>query len=166
MLRIKDLQRAITLNELAPSPYFSIIKVHLVDINVFAKFYEIPSLPFQDIEKPKCRTDWQTDGQRENSIPHPHVYNDLCAQQRLRSDWASAKSDQSLRCPHEETLGPLLPIECTAKALIRLGGCPGWSDWVDAQADLSLRCVHRSFCCFCHAQAHIRGVPMMIYSYI
>ena len=41
------------LTELAPSPYFSIINVHLVDINVFAKFYEIPSLPFQDIEKTK-----------------------------------------------------------------------------------------------------------------
>ena len=50
-----DLQRAITLKELAPSPYFSNINVHLVDINVFAKFYEIPSLPFQDIEKTKCR---------------------------------------------------------------------------------------------------------------
>ena len=30
--------------------------------------------------------------------------NDLCAQQRLRSAWASAQSDQSLRCPHEKTL--------------------------------------------------------------
>ena len=30
--------------------------------------------------------------------------NDLCTQQRLRSAWASAKSDQSLRCPHEERL--------------------------------------------------------------
>ena len=29
-----------------------------------------------------------------------------CAQRRLRSAWASAQSDQSLRCPHEETLGP------------------------------------------------------------
>ena len=40
-------------------------------INVFAKFYEIPSLPFQDIEKPKCRglTNAQMDGQCENSIP-------------------------------------------------------------------------------------------------
>ena len=38
-------QRAITVKELAPSPYFSIIIV----INVFAKSYEIPSLPFQDI---------------------------------------------------------------------------------------------------------------------
>ena len=51
----KELQRAITLKELARSPYISIINVHLVDINVFAKFYEIPSLPFQDIEKPKRR---------------------------------------------------------------------------------------------------------------
>ena len=32
----------------------SIVNVHLLDINVFAKFYVIPSLPFQDIEKPKC----------------------------------------------------------------------------------------------------------------
>ena len=48
----KELQRAITLKELNPSRYFSIINVHLVDINVFAKFYEIPSLPFEDIEKP------------------------------------------------------------------------------------------------------------------
>ena len=35
----------------------------------------------------------------------------------------------SLRCPHEESLGPLLPIESTAKTLIRLGGCPGWSEF-------------------------------------
>ena len=31
----------------------------------------------------------------------------LCAQQRLRSDWASAQSDQSLGWPHEEKLGSL-----------------------------------------------------------
>ena len=30
----------------------------------------------------------------------------LCAQRRLRSAWASAQSDQSLHCPHEEALGP------------------------------------------------------------
>ena len=30
----------------------------------------------------------------------------LCAQRRLRSVWASAQSDQSLRCPQEEALGP------------------------------------------------------------
>ena len=34
-------------------------------------------------------------------------------------------SDQSLHCPHEESLGPELPIECMAKTLIRLHGYPG-----------------------------------------
>ena len=43
------------------------------------------------------------------------------------SAWASAQSDQSLRCLHEESLGPWLPTERTAKTLIRLGGYPGWS---------------------------------------
>ena len=54
--------------------------------------------------------------------------NDLCAQRRLRSAWESAQSDQSLRCPHERILGPQLPIERTAQALIRLGGCLGCSE--------------------------------------
>ena len=58
----------------------------------------------------------------------------MCAQRRLRSAWASAQSDQSLRCPPEETLGPYLPIELTAKTLIR-------PDEADAQADLSLRSI-------------------------
>ena len=39
----------------------------------------------------------------------------MCAQQRLRSAWASAQSDQCLRCPHEETLGTELLTERTAK---------------------------------------------------
>ena len=58
---------------IGPGPYFSIINVHLVDINVLAKFYEIPSLPLQDIENPKRRgrTDGRTNGLRENSIPPP-----------------------------------------------------------------------------------------------
>ena len=40
----------------------------------------------------------------------------------------SEDSDQpghSLRCPHEETLSPQLPIERTAKTLIRQGRRPG-----------------------------------------
>ena len=32
--------------------------------------------------------------------------NGKCTRRILRSAWASAQSDQSLRCPHEETLGP------------------------------------------------------------
>ena len=58
--------------------------------------------------------------------------NGMCAQRRLRSAWASAQSDQasaqsdqSFRCPHEDGLGPYLPIERTSKTMIRLGGCPG-----------------------------------------
>ena len=39
----KELQMETTLTKMAPSPY-------LVDISAFAKFYEIPSLPFQDIK--------------------------------------------------------------------------------------------------------------------
>ena len=51
----KELQRAITLTKLAPGPYFSITNVQLVDINVFAKFDEIPSLLVEVIKKkPKC----------------------------------------------------------------------------------------------------------------
>ena len=52
---LRTLQRAITHSELAPISFYSNTNVHLVDINVFAKFDEIPSLPVQDIrEKPKC----------------------------------------------------------------------------------------------------------------
>ena len=51
----KELRRAITLTQLAPSPYFSIINAHLVDINMFTKSDEIPLLPVQVVkEKPKC----------------------------------------------------------------------------------------------------------------
>ena len=54
----------------------------------------------------------------------------------------------SLRCPHEESSGPYLPIEQTAKTLIRLGGCPGWSE-------SSLGAP--SFCWFCHVAAHFKA---------
>ena len=69
-----------------------------------------------------------------------------CAQRRLRSAWASAKSDQSLRCPHEESLGAQLPTERTAKTLIRLGGILGWSESsLDPQ----------SLCWFWHVVTHL-----------
>ena len=50
----------------------------------------------------------------------------LSTQRRLRSAWASAQSDLSLRCV--------------------LSGCPGWSE--------SSLGAH-SFCLFCHVAAHI-----------
>ena len=37
--------------ELAPSPYLAIINIHPVVTNVFAKFDEIPSLPFKLLKK-------------------------------------------------------------------------------------------------------------------
>ena len=37
-----------------------------------------------------------------------NVLSDICAQRRLKSACASAHSDQSLRCPHKETLHPWL----------------------------------------------------------
>ena len=54
--------------------------------------------------------------------------NDMWAQRRLRSAWSSDQFDQCLHCLQEESFGPYLSIECTAKALIRLDGCPGWSE--------------------------------------
>ena len=42
---------------------------------------------------------------------------------KIQMSLASAQTDQSLRCPHEDTLNPKLPIERTTKTLIRLGGC-------------------------------------------
>ena len=57
------------------------------------------------------------------------------AQRRLRSDCASAQSDQSLRCPHVETLHPWLSKMHPVKILIRLR---------NAKADVKLRWAHVS----------------------
>ena len=61
---------------------------------------------------------------------------------------------KSLRCPHEETLGPKLPIERTAKTLIRLGGSPGWSE-----SSLGAQ----SFCWFCHQAAHTSQISLFLW---
>ena len=50
----------------------------------------------------------------------------MCAQQRLRSTWASAQSNQSLRRPHDESWVISYPL-IAQRRLIRLGGCTGWS---------------------------------------
>ena len=44
------------------------------------------------------------------------------------------------------SLAAQLPDERTAKTLIRLGGCPGWSEF---------RWAHRPYCWFCRAAARI-----------
>ena len=73
--------------------------------------------------------------------------NDQCAQQRLRSAWVSAQSDQSLCCPHAETVsGSLATHEAHNE---------DWSDGADAQADLSHHWANRPLCWFCRAAAQI-----------
>ena len=57
----------------------------------------------------------------------------LCAQQRLRSAWASAESEQSSLCAlriakdPKDSQGPKVS-SCRQRRLIRLGKCPGWSE--------------------------------------
>ena len=80
--------------------------------------------------------------------------NWLCAQPRLRSDWADAQADPSLHWTNMFFVGFVVTRliftwksnERTAKSLIRLGGCPGWSE--------SLLDEH-AFCWFCRDEAHI-----------
>ena len=71
----------------------------------------------------------------------------MCAKRRLRSAWTSANSGQSLRCPHDETLVSY-PLS------------------VQRKADLSFRSAHMSFCCFCHAAAHITKALMASGSFL
>ena len=58
-----------------PLGYLFISSICFVHMNVFAKFYEIPSMILQDIKETKRygHTDGRKDGQRENSMPsHKH----------------------------------------------------------------------------------------------
>ena len=78
-----ELQREITLIELAPSPYFFVLSICFAYMNMFARFDENPAMTLQDIKETKrygrtdTRTHTHTDtcthrrthGQRENSIP-------------------------------------------------------------------------------------------------
>ena len=62
------LQRVITLIEIASSsPYFSIKSIYVVDINMFARLYEISTKTLQDINEIKC--DQRTEKIHENSMP-------------------------------------------------------------------------------------------------
>ena len=81
----------------------------------------------------------------------------VCAQQRLRSAWASAQSDQSLRCPHEETGHPPSLIRVFAvrmkKAWVLSYPLSAqrrlWSDWSESSLGA------HSFCWFCQVAAQM-----------
>ena len=57
--------------------------------------------------------------------PHQDKTNKITCAPSEDSDQPGHPPDQNLRCPHEETLGPQLPSERTAKTLVKLGGCLG-----------------------------------------
>ena len=58
-----ELQREITLIELAPSPYFFVLSICLAYMNMFARFDENPAMTFRVIKETKRygRTDARTD---------------------------------------------------------------------------------------------------------
>ena len=59
-----ELQREITLIELAPSPYFFVLSICLAYMNMFARFDENPAMTLRVIQETKRygRTDGRTDG--------------------------------------------------------------------------------------------------------
>ena len=63
-----ELQREITLIELAPSPYFFVQSICLAYMNMFARFDENPAMTLQDIKETKLygRTHGHTDGRTDN----------------------------------------------------------------------------------------------------
>ena len=67
-----ELQREITLIELAPSPYFFVLSICLAYMNMFARFDENPAMTLRVIKETKrygrthARTDGQTDGRTDN----------------------------------------------------------------------------------------------------
>ena len=63
-----ELQREITLIELAPNPYYFDQSICLAYMNMFARFDENPAMTLQDIKETKRygQTQARTDGQREN----------------------------------------------------------------------------------------------------
>ena len=60
-----------------------------------------------------------------NEPPHDKTNKMACVPSEDSDQPGHPPSLISLCCPHEETLGAQLPIEHTAKTLIRLGRCPG-----------------------------------------
>ena len=62
-----------------------------------------------------------------NELRCEKTYLLKCAQERLKSAWASCQSDQSRSCSYKETLHRLSKI-CLVKIWISLHECTGWSE--------------------------------------
>ena len=89
-----------------------------------------------------CLTCWSHSFYYILSASWPNQQNGMCAQQILRSIWASAQSDQSVFAVH---------MRKAEVAIIRAHSEPYDET---GQADLSLRWAQRSFCWFCHEATH------------
>ena len=63
-----ELQREITLIELAPCPYFFFLSICLAYMNMFARFDENPAMTLRVIKETKCygRTDGRKHGRTDN----------------------------------------------------------------------------------------------------
>ena len=92
-------------------------KIHSSTIVCLFYFISLFSPSIKDL----LRADFETDDIQYDQA-HDKTNKIAWAPSEDRSAWTSAQFDQSLRCPHEKSLGPQLPIECTAKTLIRLCG--------------------------------------------
>ena len=64
-----ELQREITLIELAPSLHFFVLSICLAYMNMFAKFDENPAMTLQDIKK-KNVTDGRTQTRTDECTPN------------------------------------------------------------------------------------------------
>ena len=79
-----ELQREITLIELAPSPYVFVQSICLAYMNKFARFDENPAITLEDIKKTKCygRTDARTHTRMDNMKtvypPQTKLYEHVC----------------------------------------------------------------------------------------
>ena len=71
-----ELQREITLIELAPSPYFFVYSVCLAYMNMFARFDENPAMTLQVIKKTKRYG--QPDGRTDNVKTVYPTTNKVC----------------------------------------------------------------------------------------
>ena len=78
-----------------------------------------------------------------NRNQQAYVHICMCAQRRFKSDCVSAKSDQSLSFPPEETLDHWLYTERPSKTLIRQCECTGSFESPDGH---TVQLVHCTFC--------------------
>ena len=84
-------------------------------------------LSIKSVYRPNKSSSWQ------------NHQNDMCFQQRLRSDWADGHSPSLIRV-FADRMKKAWVLSYPLSTQWRL-----WSDWADAQADLSLRWVHSNF---------------------